>query len=138
MKKSSSKPSCDRWTPILRGLIYCSPGCGYDCTKAEHDLAHLNARTLCRHMGAGWTPNVWENLGWHYSVISPCGRIKIHPSEGKDPLGDACAYLNAPDSPGGRWVKHGTNPKAAVKNVIRVVKAESKGFETYLSIHLNL
>lgn len=29
----------DRWTPIRRGKIYCSPDCGRGCTVAEHDEA---------------------------------------------------------------------------------------------------
>lgn len=28
-------------------------------------------------MGKGWKIRVHENLGWHYNVQSPCGRIKI-------------------------------------------------------------
>jgi hypothetical protein len=39
------KPVRDRWAPIRRGKIYCSPGCGRGCTVAEHDEA---VRASCK------------------------------------------------------------------------------------------
>ena len=32
--------------------------------------------------GEGWTPNIWENLGWHCSVQNGCITVHIHPSNG--------------------------------------------------------
>ena len=66
--------------PILSrdGKIYCSPRCGFNCTKAEFDEATEDANSLAALMGDGWTPNVWENWGWNYSVIK--GRATIYPS----------------------------------------------------------
>ncbi len=34
-----------------------------DMTK---ETCQRNARELCKKLGPGWKPYVWENLGWHY------------------------------------------------------------------------
>ncbi|KKK48897.1 hypothetical protein LCGC14_3140510 [marine sediment metagenome] len=55
------------WSPrSLPGGVYCSPGCGRGCTKAEYDLAVRDGNALAQRMGEGWVSEVWENLGWHY------------------------------------------------------------------------
>ncbi len=56
------------WTPVLKGLIYCSPRCGYSCTKAAYDKAVHDARELGLKLGHGWVTRVWENCGWHYAA----------------------------------------------------------------------
>ena len=58
----------NRWIPERNGEIYCSPACGRGCTFQEYELAMYNAGALCKLMGAGWSPRVWENLGWHYTA----------------------------------------------------------------------
>ncbi len=55
--------------PVRRGKFYCSPSCGYHCTFADFEKAKERATRLARLMGPGWNTHVWENLGWHYSVI---------------------------------------------------------------------
>ena len=72
------------WTPVLsdNGEIYCSPGCGGRCKKADFDLATERADRLCEQLGDGWNPQVWENLGWHYSVVLDLRRDR--PSPHKD------------------------------------------------------
>lgn len=58
------------WTPVKSGEIYCSPACGGKCTKGEFDKAHRAAKALCKKMDTkGWKPRVWENLGWHWSIV---------------------------------------------------------------------
>lgn len=104
------------WKPIRRGEIYCSPGCGGNCRLEAHTLAIRNSKSLARKMGAGWKPRVWENLGWHHCVISPCRRIKIHPG--------FTAFLGEPDSGGGRWAERGKTAKKALRNVIKTAKAD--------------
>jgi hypothetical protein len=56
----------DRWKPILKKRTYCSPACGRGCTKAEHDEAVRKGNALCKRLGKGWKPRIWENLGWHF------------------------------------------------------------------------
>jgi hypothetical protein len=118
------KKPVDRWKAIRRGAIYCAPACGGGCTWHEYELAVERADILCKHMGSGWTPRVWEKLGWHYETISPCGRIKVSPSEGNKPLRNAIAFLGEPGSPGGRWACHGKTPKQAMTAVIASAKAD--------------
>lgn len=58
-----------RWTPITKpGGIYCSPGCGFNCTKENHDEAQRLGAALAERMGPGWKAHVWENGMWHYAV----------------------------------------------------------------------
>ncbi len=59
----------DEWTPVLKGDVFCSPACGGNCKKAEYDQAVKAANELAAILGAGWEPDVWENLGWHYRAI---------------------------------------------------------------------
>ena len=113
MKKTLS------WKPVLNGAIYCAPACGGGCTVAAHDLAKTRAADLAQIMGEGWKPEVWENLGWHYKVVSPCGRWKIHPHHYGD-RDRRCktsytAFLSPEsDSLGGRWAASADTPKAAM------------------------
>ncbi len=60
------------WTPRANGKFYGSPACcgAKFCTRADFDLATKRAAALAKRMGAGWEPDVWENLGWHYRVTN--------------------------------------------------------------------
>ncbi len=123
-------PDPDRWTPVKRGPIFCSPGCGMGCTHAAFLDAHTNAKALCatlnRTSGEGWTPHVWENLGWHYCAHSVCGRIKVHP-ETCPPKGGPRyyhAFLGEAGSAGGRWVEDSKTASAAVRKVIAAFREE--------------
>jgi hypothetical protein len=110
------------FTPVLRGAIYCAPFCGGNCTKVAHDKAVRDSAKLAKKLGKGWKPRVWENLGWHWSVISPCGRWKIHPPKRE---GDTyVAFLGDKDSPGGKWAEHGKTVSAAIINTWRVASAD--------------
>ncbi len=67
----------DRWEPIAKpGGIYCSPACGFNCTKADYDQAVADGVALAERMGAGWRASIWENLGWHYNVHKGCAKIR--------------------------------------------------------------
>lgn len=83
---------------------------------AEYEAARLAGKSLAKTLGRGWTWKVWENLGWHYKAISPCGRIKV--------TSHNCAFLGDPGSSGGRWAEHGRTPKSAVRNVIAAAKKD--------------
>jgi len=119
----SKNPSFHK--PQHRGKKYCAPFCGRGCTWDEFQTAKRDAKKLATSLGKGWKPNVWENLGWHYSAISPCGRIKVHKG--------FIAFLGDPDSSGGRWAEHGKTAKSAIRNTIAVAKAELKKIGGYLT-----
>ena len=64
--------------PALRGDTYCSPSCGFGCSKAAFDQATAEAAALVKLLGEGWSADVWENWGWHYAAVKGC--VQIHPS----------------------------------------------------------
>lgn len=106
------------WTPVLKGRKFCSPACGRGCTKAEHDKATRDAAALCKLLGPGWQPHVWENLGWHYAAITAdgteSGYIQVHPN-----LATFTVYLNTDGRTGGQWVVPDKDPKRGVRRAIR-------------------
>jgi hypothetical protein len=109
------------WTPQRRGETYCSPACGRGCTKTEYDAATKSAADLVARLGPGWKPRVFENLGWHSGVISPCGRIKVHtPSVD----GSYTAFLGPADLSGGYWTGDAETPELAIANAIKAGKRE--------------
>lgn len=116
------------WTPVANGLIYCAPACGHGCTQIQYGTAIHQAMALAMKLGPGWEPNVWENLGWHYKAISPCGLIKVH----KPQDGLYTAFFGTPDS-GGRWFADNRTPKGAVAAVIAVAQAEADGIKALLN-----
>lgn len=63
------------WRPRRIGEFYCSPRCGYKCTWANFQLATKRAKALCKLLGPGWVPHVWENGGWHYKVAKSTAEI---------------------------------------------------------------
>lgn len=66
------------WTPVKRGLIYCSPACGAGCKITDFDRATFRANDLAKQLGRGWATHVWENLGWHYEVHKGALRVYAH------------------------------------------------------------
>lgn len=70
-----------RWTPILKGDIFCSPSCGGNCKKSAYDEALQASNIVASLLGEGWTPQVYENLGWYWQVVK--GNIEvIHSNNG--------------------------------------------------------
>ena len=122
------------WTPRHRGHIYCSPACGGRCTREAFEISTQRAKALCRRMGSGWKPKVWENLGWHYKVVSPCNRMTIcgiHYG-----AADECYYvtLGRPNETGIRWTENEphNDPKALVKKIVAKVKQEIKDMQVMI------
>lgn len=109
----------NNWKPQLRGETYCSSACGGRCTKAAYDIATKNAANLAKRLGPNWKPVVFENLGWHYNVVSPCGRLKINNTGNH-----YSAYLGEKDSPGGFWVESAATPELAISMVVETAKNE--------------
>lgn len=80
-------------------------------------------------MGKGWTTRVHENLGWHYNVISPCGRIKI--------CGDGDSYTAFLGDKKdkfcvGTWAVSATTPEDARDAVIAHAKKQLKKIDAAL------
>lgn len=112
MKKPKRKaPECNRWTPVRRGAIYCSPGCGYDCTHDDYLLADIKAERLARRCGPGFVPHVWENLGWHHAAVSKNNHVKVHPYKGQPGY---TIFFGNPQSSGGDFTSQGSNLKEAL------------------------
>lgn len=60
-----------RQTPVSQpNGVYCSPRCGFKCTRAAFNQAHEEAAALCKELGEGWEPRIWENWGWNYEAVS--------------------------------------------------------------------
>lgn len=123
MKKKKSSPTCDRWKPVRRGEIYCSPGCGRNCTYEEFLKASLESEKLARRCGPNFEPHVWENLGWHYSAVSKNNSIKIHPSYGRNQYN---GYFGAMNSCGGEFTASGT-----LNDILKSGLEEAKSRATY-------
>lgn len=121
------------FTPVLKGDTYCAPFCGRGCKFSWYEKAMRDSERLCKRLGKGWTPEVWENLGWHFKAISSCGRIKVHCSTYSHPKQNHgkkytsyIAFFGEVDSPGGYWAEHGDTPEEALKKVMRIAKNEWK------------
>lgn len=67
-KKKKEKVFELSWKPQKHGDIYCSPACGGNCKHSDFNHAWEMAKMLAKVMGIGWSPHVWENLGWHWKV----------------------------------------------------------------------
>ena len=79
MRKSSRsiEGEQDPWTPVRIGSLYCSPACCGRCTWHDHERAVRDADLLVKKLrGRGWRPVVWENLGWHFQVVS--GPVQVY------------------------------------------------------------
>lgn len=110
------------FVPIAKGPIYCARFCGFKCTKKAFDTATKKAAALAKRMGPGWVPRVWENAGWHYSVVDASGCWKVY---GKNYGGDSyySAYLG-PQGGGGYWSASADTPEKAVKLVRKAAKPD--------------
>jgi len=119
------------YVAVRRGSIRCAPFCGGKCTQAAFELATSRADALCKRLGKGWKPRVWENLGWHCSVIGMSGHMKVHintrggTTHAVSTVYGYTAFLS-PDAEGvgGRWAESGKTPEAAIRNTVAVMQAE--------------
>ena len=116
----------DGWTAVRRGHIYCAPLCGGGCTWAAFKLAEHAAAELAKKLGPGWSPRVWENLGWHCSVLDPTGALKVYVNHSGKGVITYSAHLGGEN--GGRWVKSGRTPRTAIRAVAREAMGELHSF----------
>lgn len=72
----------DRWTPKLKGNVFCSPACGFGCKKADFDRASARANALAANLGPGWQPDVWENGGWYWEVKKGAATVRPDDDDG--------------------------------------------------------
>lgn len=118
-----AKDTDDRWTPVRRGSIYCSPACGGSCTLAAYQKACTDAVELVASIGGvGWKTNVWENLGWHWSVFSKTGHIVVHPSTGDSYMVGFCLK---PFDAGMEFCVHVKKPKDGIASIAVTLKAKA-------------
>ena len=115
------------WDAKRRGGIYCAPACGGGCTWKSYLEAKAKGEALAKKMGAGWTPHVWENSGWHYCV-KKAKVLKLHCS-----YGCYSAYLGKTEA-GGRWGFSSKSAKKAVAGVL--AKAQEEVNEISLLLRL--
>jgi hypothetical protein len=115
------------WTPVRNGDAYCSPACGGGprvCSIERYKHAVKVADATARDLGAGWTPVVKENLGWHARVVSPCGRISVHLPVLPDDTGYT-AFLGPKEfQPAGKWAESGRTPREAIENVLNAARRD--------------
>jgi hypothetical protein len=96
------------WKPERSGNIYCAPACGWGCKWKDYQRAKTRAEKLCKQLGNGFEPRVWENFGWHGSAV--LGQIQVYlPSSTRD---DYTAAYNS-DCRG-----HGTTAKRALEDML--------------------
>lgn len=64
------------WKPSKR-TGYCDPRCGGGHTRLEYLRARAAARRLCDALGRGWTPRVWDNMGWHIEAVHELAHLTV-------------------------------------------------------------
>ena len=64
--------------PVLIGDTYCSPACGFRCTKAAYDEACAKGEELATQLGSDWKSDVWENCAWHYAAQHTKENIRVY------------------------------------------------------------
>ena len=121
--------SSDGWTPIRRGPYYCSPSCcgltsPHRCTWAAYVEAKRASQAACAWLGNGWTPRVYENLGWHWSAVAP--GIEVFPSLGNLPESRYHAII------GGNYTAHGATPIEAAYNAAKRMAEAVRGLKAVI------
>ena len=124
-----------RWTPVLRGDIYCSPGCGGGCKKSDYDKVVEQAGLVAAALGYGWEPYVYENLGWHYQVNK--GQANVIPNRGGGFT--ASIRLEGTERSNGHMESFGvieaqdTEPRLAVQKVLTLLSSRIARFQRVLA-----
>ncbi len=103
------------WNPTsydhLNGERYCSPACGGHCLREDYDRAVKLANALCKRLGDGWKPRVWENCGWHLSVEK--GKLELHRNSARRYWANFGATAR-------QFEDHGDTPEAAIESVLKM------------------
>lgn len=120
------------WTPVRNGDAYCSPACGGGpvlCSFKRFVHASEVATEVARDLGNGWKPQVFENLGWHARVVSPCGRINVSLPTRLNDTGYTAFLGPKSTQPGGKWAESGSTPGEAIENVLNAARADIRLIE---------
>lgn len=108
------KPRALSWVPKRLGAVYCAPACGHGCKHSDYLTAQRRAARLCAKLGKGWRPNVWENLGWHYSAkFAGVHELELYPHFAPKPLG-SCWLSFIPEDGASQITAEGQTPDVAV------------------------
>lgn len=99
MKKSATRaPKSDpRWTPVRKGKIYCSPGCGLGCTHKSFLKVTSATEALVEELQRGthstaWRARVWDNLGWYGTAALDVKGLDVTVSQS---VGDHSEFLRS-------------------------------------------
>lgn len=94
------------WKPIRKGDVFCSPGCGGGCLRKDYEFVVAKSKRLAVDLGPGWEPNVFENMGWYWTVENKKLHLSVYQNQnGKQTsavLGDA-------------FTGYGRTPEAAIR-----------------------
>lgn len=84
--------------------------------------AYTRAKALCAKLGDGWTPHVFENLGWHWRACKDGWEVYWQYHSRRRLY---CASIQDPDMPVAvLWLEHGSTAADAMANVL--AKAEQE------------
>lgn len=101
------------------GDLYCAPGCGRGCTRAEFDEAVRVASDLHKELTSDWDIEVFDNLGWHVAATNGCARIS-YKNKSQIPFEKYVCIINVPRM--GSVVAHGETATEAAKNAAKGFK----------------
>ena len=126
-----NKNGNNAWEPVRNGDTYCSPACGRGCKYNDYQATLNKANDVARIMGHGWTAKVWENLGWHWEVISSGKNIHIKPSNYKGLDNRYRANISERGSAGILFSSDvHTNPHYAVAEVVGKLEKKIKELQS--------
>jgi len=112
---------------VLRGKIYCSPACGFDCLKSDYDKAVEKADRVAKELGLGWKTVVWENCGWHARVEK--GKCVIFLYAGDR----SCCWATTEVGPDGRQFEcEGTTAKMALRKLKQLMAETSRDLKSQI------
>lgn len=133
------------WKPIRRGKTYCSPACGAGCTHAEYLKAKSDSAAVIEQLKTkGWKSYVWENMGWHWTLVNARCGISLHKTDCTDGRSYWCMCADGDTKEttnGSVAIDCGDSfkdPNKAVANAIKIAtkffEAQARGFENLKSI----
>jgi hypothetical protein len=110
-----------------------------DCIEPARKLAaHLTGLGLLEYGPKKWKVEIWENLGWHYAAISPCGRWKVHPhhkdSDVRKKVRSYSAFLGEKGRAGGYWSEIANSARAAIVNTAKKAYEDIVWRATFLDL----
>lgn len=117
--------------------IKCDPECGRGCTLAQYNYVTRQAKALHKQLGSSWLIKVWDNLGWHFHVMSKnkCIYVTDRRSALGSPLKRGSAmryYAYISDVPGETYVSYdgyGSTPKEAIESAASKLRAKMSQLE---------